>query len=270
MKISTMFVLLLAATVGLSYIQREPSGSGGAALSPLESNAKALRLLPQGVLFMGEAITVFEEPDSGLALWNPDARDTSCTGKSDEIFRDVLPEQVVEGTQYYRIKTVQENGPGADRVWVYLDRLTFLRIGESSFKEIDKVAKATLGSSLFLLVNDSSSYVLYIGQESVSSGLGLSRRVHLVHQNGDGSEMTVFYSVSNDPRRVKLVRTGELYFVRTDYNWDRTDEVNGPVWLEISVLSRKEGRERVLRKDDVYCPDINKALQQLSSRRISE
>lgn len=269
-KIGAFCIFFLAAAIGLSCLGTgTPESAELATLQP-EPSTDDNRPLPEGILFQGEAITVFGVADDFLSRVKPYPTDSSCTGMSDKIFRTTLPESLVGNTRYFRIRSKHGNGFGPERLWIYLDQATFDRIGESSFKEIDKIASSTLESSVFLLENDGSSYVLFIGQESVSSGLGLSRMIHSVRRLETGDEFLNFYSVSNDPHRVKVSRTGDLHFVQIDFNWEKTDEENGPIWLDVSVQRVTDNEIEVIRKRDLFCPDFNRALEQLSARWIRE
>lgn len=270
MKISAFCLLFLAAAIGLSCLGTGTAGSLQSTTPEHESSTDDNRSLPDGILFQGEAVTVFRVADDFLSRVKPYPADSSCTGGSDKIFRDTLPESLVGGTRYLRIRSKHGNGFGPERVWIYLDQATFDRIGESSLKEIDKIASSTLDSSVFLLENEGSSYILFIGKESVSSGLGLSRMIHSVRRLETGNEFLTFHSVSNDPHRVKVSRTGELHFVQIDFNWEKTEEENGPIWLDVSVQSVTDNRIEVIRKSDLLCRDFNKALELLSARWVRD
>lgn len=260
MKIGYLLLLISSVLAGCDSAQTsgqiEKSAQNTAYPNIIQSGSKT----PDKILFKGDNITVIEKEQGVFKQLSFDSRKKSCLDKADENIKTKLSALGFNGnTEYLELEAVETNSFGADKFTVNFDKDLFSKINPDSLKRLDKYVGFTDFRNLYFLKNNNNGYLLLIGHESATSGMGHYYRTHLLVPLDSNRTVTDFQSISDDPRRIKIADSGAVYYAQVDLDDDAIkDQTSKRVSLIVSLFAvDNTNNKRLETKFDLECGNLD-------------
>lgn len=169
------------------------------------------------ILFKGDNMTLIE---SDLMEFKPlhfDHGKKSCLNRADENIKKKLSALGFNAdTKYFEFEAVEKNSFGSDKFILNFDKVQFSNLSSDSLKKLDKYIGFTDSRKLYFIKNKNISYLLLIGHDSSTSGMGHNYRTHLLIPLNPNRPPIDFNSISEDPRRIRIDDSGTIYYVQID------------------------------------------------------
>ncbi|MGB7070291.1 MAG: hypothetical protein WBD22_12420 [Pyrinomonadaceae bacterium] len=214
------------------------------------------------VLFKGDNMTVLESSQGDLRQVQFDRGKKSCLDKTDENVKRKLRILGYEGaTKFFEFDATQTYNSGPDKFTLKINKDLFSRIDSNFLKKLDQYVGFTITRNLYFLENDDTRYLLLIGTESATSGMGHNYRTHLLVPLDPNRSAIDFQSISDNPRRIGIAESGEIYYTQIDppYFGAIREVEKEPIRLTASVfIIDSAGNKRLGAKFDFKCGDLGK------------
>ncbi|MBK8148040.1 MAG: hypothetical protein IPK58_07425 [Acidobacteria bacterium] len=155
---------------------------------------------------------------------------------------------------------METNSFGADKFTVNFDKDLFSKINPDSLKKLDKYVGFTDFRNLYFLKNNNTDYLLLIGHESATSGMGHYYRTHLLVPLDSNKTAVDFQSISDDPRRIGIADSGAVYYVQIDppYFGAIKESTTKRLRLIVSLFAvDNTGDKRLETKFDLECENLD-------------
>lgn len=260
-KVGYLLLLISSLLAGCDSVQTTgqikelPQNEASENLVQKDSNT------PDKILFKGNSMTLIYKEQNVFKRLPFDSSKKSCLNKAEENLKTKLPELGFNSsTEYLEFEVTETNSFGADKFTVNIDKHLFSKTNPDSLKNLDKYVGFTDSRNLYLLKNDNISYLLLIGHESATSGLGHFYRTHLLVPIDSDRTAIEFQSISDDPRRIRIADSGAIYYVLVDLDNDSIeDPTSTRVPLEVSLYSvDSANNKRLETKFDLKCENMDK------------
>lgn len=212
------------------------------------------KILKDGVLFEGNSLIITETRLLDLKRLSLNRHETgSCLNGADKKIERTLSAIGLSGDiEYFRFEAPEMESA---KVTVNFDIELFSKISPASLKNLDEYMGFTDFRDLYLIRNGKTSYLLLVGHQSATSGIGHLYRLHLLVPLDPNKPGITFDSISEDPRRIKIDASGTIYYVQIDDDPGNPKE-SRTRRLDVSLIS-VEKEAKVEYSFDLICKNTN-------------
>lgn len=219
---------------------------------------------PDNILFKGDNMTFIESGQNDFQQLNLDTGKNSCLNGVDEnIKKKVSTIRFNGNTDYSQFNAVETNSFGSDKFTVKFDKELFSKINPSSLKKLDDYVGFTDSRYLYYIKDANHGYLLLIGHESATSGMGHYYRSHLLIPLESNTSVIEFQSISDDPRRIGITDSGAVYYIQIDppYVGAIKDVATKSIELTVSLFTvNSMSNKRLETKFNLDCENLENAL----------
>lgn len=178
----------------------------------LEASPKVVST-PEATLFKGKNIVFIESDQSIFKELSGNKKKKSCLNKIDEGFSK---EKQTQDTNYFEFGPTEKSEFGSNILVLNIMKDQFSQISPDSLKKLDQYVGFTDDRQIYFIKSKNLSYLLLVGHESATSGMGHYYRTHLLIPFDLNRPVIEFESISDDPRRIGIADSGSIYYTQID------------------------------------------------------
>lgn len=262
-KIGCLLSLIFGLLVGCSFVQTDSQMEKSSQNTASIEAAQKDDTTHDEILFKGNNMTVIEKEKNGFKKLRFDSGKKSCLNKADEkIEKKLSALGFKRSTEYLEFEAVETSSFGADKFIVNFDKNLFSRINPDLLKKLDEYVGFTDSRNLYFVKNNDVDYLLLIGHQSATSGMGHYYRIHLLLPLDSNKPVIDFQSMSDDPRRVKIVNSGTIYYTQIDLDNDNIKDYESkrmPLIVSLFTIDNT-GNKNLETKFGLDCQNINSIM----------
>lgn len=215
------------------------------------------------VLFEGEYIVFLSSERSNLKkLPLKRGEGKSCLKQVDEKITSKLLELNYNGNmEYFEFDVKEKRKLPGEKFVIQFSKDQFAKIQPNLLLKLDQFFGYMDFRNLYFIENSNVGYLLLIGHQSATSGIGHNYRLHLLIPLDLNKPEISFNSISDDPMRVKVDNSGVVYYAQVD---EREDEPFPKIdskarRLNASLFTFDHTSKKEL-EFQFICKEINKVL----------